>query len=85
MELGLVGVVGLINHSPMENVIIYLFGKFIYLSRNNCFGLSVEDSPDCCRTAWWLGKLKLINWNMSLNMIVGRTHWICALIDHDIR
>ena len=39
------------NRLPMENVLIYLFDKFNYLFRNNCFGLSVEDSDDCCRTA----------------------------------
>ena len=48
-KLWLNNVVGLINHSPMENVINYLFNRFIYLFRNNCFRLSMEDSLDCCR------------------------------------
>ena len=47
--MGLNGVVRLINHSHMEKLINYLFDKFIYLFRNNCFRLSVEDIYDCCR------------------------------------
>ena len=58
MELGQIGVVGLINHSSMENIINYVSDRFIYLFRNNCFGLSVEDSLNCYRQCMMIREIE---------------------------
>ena len=67
-----VGVELLITH---RIVMVINYPLCIYfLFRDNCFGLSVEDSRDCCRQCMMIRKTETNQWNVSWNLTVDRIH-----------
>ena len=75
------GVVGLIYRSPRQNVDILSFWCIYFLFRNNCFGLSVEDSLDCCRQCMMIRQTKTNQLSRLLSIAVVIIHRNCVLND----
>ena len=69
-------VVGLIYRSPRQNVDILSIWCIYFLFRNNCFGLSGEDSLDCCRQCVMIRLTKTNPLGMLSNIAVGIIHQI---------
>ena len=68
------------NRSPRLNVDNISIWCIYFLFRNNCFGLSVEDSLGCCRQCMMIRQTKT-NWlSMLSNIAVGIIHRLYVLI-----
>ena len=48
--------------------------RIYFLFRDNYFGLSVEDSRDCCRQCMMIRQTETNQWNVSWNLTVDRIH-----------
>mgnify|MGYP003703580729 FL=1 len=71
--MGLKGVVELFTTHRNEMLVEYPLCIY-FLFRDNCFGLSAEDSRDCCRQCMMIRQTETNQWNVSWNLTVDGIH-----------